>query len=98
MNVTFLEIASLELDDAFEYYEYQQQNLGHRCVYEVENAIERIKYYPKAWHTFSHSTRRCLVKGFPYGVLYQEIEENSILIVAVMNLHRKPNYWIERLN
>jgi hypothetical protein len=40
--------------------------------------------------------RRALVHRFPYGVLYAE-EENRIWIVAVMNLHRQPDYWRERL-
>jgi len=68
MNIDFLEVAARELDDAFAYYEYQQQNLGHRFIYEVWNTIERIRYYPKAWHGFSPNTRRCLVKNFLMGL------------------------------
>ena len=97
MNISFLDIATQELDDAFEYYEYQQQNLGSRFIFEAQNTIERIKHYPKAWHSFSHNTRRCLVKNFPYGIIYQEKANNLILIIAVTNLHRQPNYWIDRL-
>ena len=40
--------------------------------------------------------RRCLVKDFPYGIVYQ-IREYEVFIITVANLHRKPNYWIERL-
>ena len=98
MNATFLDIAAKELDDTFEYYEYQQKNLGLRFILEVENTIERIKYYPKAWHVLSENTRRCLVKNFPYGIIYQERDNDFILIIAVMNLHRQPNYWIDRIN
>jgi len=39
--------------------------------------------------------RRSLVKRFPYGVLYSK-ENNGILILAVMNLHREPGYWETR--
>lgn len=97
MIISFLDSAIVELDDAFEYYEYQQQNLGYRFVREVENAIERIKYNPQAWHKFSSNTRRCLVKNYPYGVIYKEQDDDSILIIAIMNLHRKPNYWSNRI-
>lgn len=96
MNVEFLDIASDELHDAFEYYEYQQSNLGYRFISEVNNAVNLIKMYPSAWHKLSNSTRRCLVKTFPYGVIYQE-RDDTIVIIAVMNLHRKPNYWVNRV-
>jgi len=39
--------------------------------------------------------RRSLVKRFPYGVLYSE-ENNGIFILAIMNLHRHPDYWKHR--
>lgn len=92
MNISFSDIAKIELDDTFEYYENEQINLGYRFINEIENAIERIKFYPKGWHPMSKNTRRCLVKNFPYGIIYQ-IREDSILIIAIANLHRKPNYW-----
>ena len=95
IEVKFLELAQQELDDAFEYYEYQQLDLGYRFVQEVHNSIELIKAYPLGWSSISKNTRRCLVKNFPYGVIYQK-RENIILVVAIANLYRKPNYWIER--
>lgn len=95
-NVKFLEQALLELDDAKEYYEYQQSNLGIKFVSFVKKSVSLIKKYPFAWNPLSNEIRRCLVKGFPYGLIYQ-IRENEILIIAVANLHRKPNYWIDRI-
>ena len=96
MEVKFLELAQIELDETFDYYEYQQKNLGLRFINEVEKSIELIKYYPLGWHQLSKNTRRCLVKNFPYGIVYQ-IKEEYILVVGIVNLHRKPNYWINRI-
>lgn len=95
-NIKFLELALLELDDAKEYYEYQQKDLGLRFLHNVQKSVNLIKEYPTAWHPLTSRTRRCLVKDFPYGIVYQ-IRNNEILIIAVVNLHRKPNYWIDRL-
>lgn len=97
MNVIFLEVAIAELNDTFEYYELQQIHLGYRFISAVENSVELIKYYPQGWHSLSPNIRRCLVKNFPYGLIYQ-IRENEIYIIAVANLHRKPNYWKDRIN
>ena len=96
MEIRFLELAQLELDEAFQYYEYQQKDLGLRFINEVENSIELIRYYPQGWQSLSKNSRRCLIKNFPYGIIYQ-VRENHILITAIANLHRKPNYWVNRL-
>jgi len=96
LPIEFLKVAEDELQDAFEYYEDQQKNLGYRFVDEVLNTIELIKFFPKGWTPFSQNTRRCLVKSFPYGVIYQ-IRKDLILVIAIANLHKKPNYWINRI-
>jgi hypothetical protein len=95
VKVEFLKLAQQELDDAFEYYEYQQSNLGYRFVEEVYNTLDLIKTYPLGWSAISQNTRRCLLKTFPYGVIYQK-REYSILVVAIANLYREPNYWVNR--
>lgn len=40
--------------------------------------------------------RRSLVRRFPFGVLYA-FENEDIFVLAVMHLHREPNYWKNRL-
>ena len=96
MNIKILDQAAMELDDAFNYYQYEQENLGYRFINKFTDAIELIKFYPNGWHRLSKKLRRCLIKNFPYGIIYQ-IRENEIIIVAVANLHRKPNYWVNRI-
>ncbi|MDF1882109.1 type II toxin-antitoxin system RelE/ParE family toxin [Sulfurimonas sp. MAG313] len=96
MKIEFLPPAQQELDEAFTFYEYQQKGLGKRFVKELKFSIYRIKEFPLAWQNITKSTRRCLVKNFPYGVVYQ-LEKEKIIIVAIANLHRKPNYFFKRL-
>ena len=96
MEIRFLEIAQSELDGAVEYYNSESPGLGDQFLLEVLNAIERIKRFPEAWHPFSKNTRRCQTRRFPYGIIYQ-ILEAEILILAIGNLHRKPDYWHNRL-
>ena len=96
MKISFLEVAQVELDDAIEYYNYDAPGLGDAFLTEVLNAIASIGEFPEAWHPFSKRTRRCQTRRFPYGIIYQ-IREDEILIVAVANLHRKPDYWKDRI-
>lgn len=98
MKVRFLKLAEAELDDAVEYYNSEQENLGLRFQAEVVRAIDRVMQYPSSYQKISkYSSRRCLVYKFPYGVIYQYQEDkNEILIVAIAHLHRKPDYWYSR--
>ena len=96
MKIIFLEIAQIELDEAIEYYNYEVSGLGDMFLAEVVNALNRISEFPEAWHPCSKRTRRCQTRRFPYGLIYQ-IRGQEILVVAVANLHRKPDYWKDRI-
>ncbi|EIC30910.1 MULTISPECIES: type II toxin-antitoxin system RelE/ParE family toxin [Methylomicrobium] len=97
MRVEFLEAAEAELDEAFQWYETQQPNLGVQFLTEFDAAIRRIVAFPKSYALLGNEIRRCLVKRFPYGILYG-IDADRIIIVAAAHLHRKPNYWLDRLD
>ena len=95
MRVRFLELAQYELDDAFLWYEEQMPGLGRELLDEVDRSIRRVARWPLAGKEISTDVRRCLVKRFPYGIIYG-IEEDMIVVVSFAHLHRKPYYWIER--
>ena len=96
MRISFLEPARVELDDAVNYYNYEEVGLGEAFLSEILNTLDRIVRFPDAWQPISRRTRRCQTRRFPFGVIYKKREED-ILIVAVAHLHRSPEYWQERL-
>jgi len=91
----FHEDAEREFLESIDYYEECEAGLGLRFSKEIYATINRICEYPYAWEKIDTKTRRSLANKFPYGVLYR-ISNNEILIMAVMNLHRMPNYWKKR--
>ncbi|MFZ2404336.1 MAG: type II toxin-antitoxin system RelE/ParE family toxin [Methylobacter sp.] len=95
MKIEFLEAAQTELDQAFEWYENQQKDLGVQFLNEFDAAIRRIANYPESYILIEKDVRRCLVKRFPYGILYG-VNADKIIVIAVAHLHRKPDYWIDR--
>ena len=96
MKVRFISPANNELDEAVRYYDHQLPGLGFRFFQEVTAAIDRIRFMPEAWTRIGERTRRCLLKGFPYALLYI-IEPSEILITAVANLHRNPEHYNDRI-
>jgi len=96
LKVRFISPANNELDEAVRYYDHQLPGLGFRFFQEVSAAIDRIRFMPEAWTKIGERTRRCLLKGFPYALLYI-IEPSEILITAVANLHRNPEHYNDRI-
>lgn len=96
MKVRLLDVAQKELDDAIEYYNVESPGLGDQFLIEVLAGFDRIKQFPHAWHPYTENTRRCQTRRFPYGITYQ-ILESEVLIIAVAHMHRRPGYWRDRI-
>ena len=97
MRIRLLDVAQQELDEAVEYYNAESSGLGERFLLEALNVFERIKQFPQAWHPYTENTRRCQTRRFPYGIIYQVLE-SEILIVAIAHMHRQPGYWQDRIS
>lgn len=96
MKIEFHPEAIAEFRDAAKYYEKQQHGLGSRFTNAIETAVARIVESPANWRVIEDDVRRYLTKVFPYAVLYS-IEDDYILIVAIMHCHREPGYWRNRV-
>jgi len=96
MNMRFLDVASQEVNDAIDFYNAEREGLGDDFWVEVKHALNSIIIFPKAWHPLSLRTRRCRLRRFPYGVIYQ-VRKHELLVIAVAHLHRKPGYWKNRV-
>jgi plasmid stabilization system protein ParE len=77
------------------YYEYQAPGLGQDFLGKIDAAIADISSNPERWPILGGQTRRRLVHRFPYGVYYR-IEPEEIVIVAIADLRRRPDYWVTR--
>ncbi len=96
MEVEFIEPASIELDDAIEYYNLQSHGLGDKFFDEVLNTIDLIVLFPAIWTEVTKHTRKALLRKFPYNLIYTKRNE-KIYILAVAHQHREPEYWIDRV-
>jgi plasmid stabilization system protein ParE len=96
MNVRLLEIAQRELDEAIEHYNGEEPGLGDAFLVETLAAIERIRRFPDGWHPMSLNLRRCLLRRFPYGLIYGR-DGADVVIVAVAHTRRRPGYWRDRI-
>ena len=97
MTYNFHPEARAEYREAAAFYEERGPGLGAAFTIEIESAIERSLAGSARWRVIEQDVRRCLAHKFPYGILYT-VESDSVLIVAVMHLRRRPGYWRDRLS
>ena len=81
---------------AIDYYNDAEPGLGMAFYSEIEDAIALVERYPDLWTGIGGGIRRCLVRRFPYAILYSQ-EAGRIYIYAIMNTSREPDYWRNRL-
>jgi len=96
MKIEYLKLAKLEFHDAISYYETEQKDLGKKFESNIKSSINRIKRFPTAYVKIQDEVRKCVLHKFPFNIMYS-IEENHIVIIAIAHHHRKPDYWIERI-
>lgn len=94
MRAVFSELARRELDDATIFLEVQNFGLGRRFRTEILSAVRRIQSFPQAWPIERPDIRKCVIRRFPYKILYS-IEADHIFIIAIAHQHRHPDYWVD---
>ena len=95
MPVSFNVLAERELNEAAQYYESEQAGLGAAFLSDVRRCTEAVVANPHAGQIVLQSIRRRLCQRFPYGLLYT-VTDGEVRVLAVMNLRRRPGYWVGR--
>jgi plasmid stabilization system protein ParE len=93
--VRLLQPAEFEMLEAARFYESQATGLGLEFLDKVDAAIQDIGMNPERWPMLQTNIRRRLILRFPYALLYR-IDENEIVVQAVMHLRQRPGYWSGR--
>jgi len=95
-TIRFHPEAKAELAAAVRWYEGQLPGLGGQFRAEAKAAVSRIAQAPEAFGAVGDDIRCHILHRFPYGLLYQ-VHADHIFVVAVMHLHRDPQYWENRV-
>jgi plasmid stabilization system protein ParE len=94
-RLRFNPLAEAEAFEAARWYDERSPGLGAAFVAAVHEATTRILEAPMRWRLVS-GTRRYLMGRFPFAIVYREIAEDEVEIVAVAHLKRRHAYWSKR--
>ncbi len=84
-----------EVTAAERWYRESHETASARFRRELDRAVDLICERPEAGSPYLTSTRRILLRRFPFFVVYRVRGEN-VQIVAVAHGRRRPGYWRAR--
>lgn len=96
MKVIFHPEAYEEMLESARFFEEKSIGLGSDLLTAIQQAASRIEKFPASGAVEQGNIRKCLVRGFPFTLLY-EANADHIFIAAVMHQHRRPGYWTRRI-
>jgi len=94
-GLVFRPSAEEDAEEAALWYERQRPGLGSRFPVELGAVLHRIREAPLQFPRVSATVRRAMLGRFPYAV-YFVIEEEVIVLLAILHMHRHPDTWKER--
>jgi plasmid stabilization system protein ParE len=87
--------AEADIAEAYQYYESCQENLGSDFILCIDEGLSRIQQNPKQFRTVLNTIRRAFVRRFLFGIYYT-INEEEIIVLAVVHARRNPKHWQSR--
>lgn len=86
----------LDIESVFDWYETEKPGLGHEFLEQLRAAYHRVLQNPLAFQDVRLGIRRALTRQFPYAI-YFSVEDDVILILAVLHCARDPAEWQRRI-
>jgi len=69
------------------WYSHIQRELGHRFSAEARTVLRRVKQNPYQFVRSHRSTRKALLRRFPYAI-YFTVNAEGVLILAILHQRR----------
>lgn len=88
-----------DVDETLYWYKLHNEELAKEFYKNLIQAFYNILHNPKSYQKVHRDSRRCLVKKFPYSIIFNIDEVNlQIIIITVFHNSRNPKSWKERIN
>lgn len=88
-TLTILDQAEREIQTEFDWYEDRSPGLGERLLTSIDESFDLIIDYPNSFPVRRKNYQQCLVRGFPYIIVYK-IAGNQIIVHQLFHVKRRP--------
>ena len=88
--------ALADVQRIFRYYKRRSPGAAIRFLEAMDKALSSISRNPLQYAEGDENTRTCLLKKYPYLVIYRKYHR-SVTIFAVSHAKRRQQHWRKRL-
>lgn len=94
-SIDFETEASLEMQNAYDWYEMQQIGLGEKLFSILDEYFELICKNPFQNPIIYKKKRAVFIQDFPYQIIYA-VYDTKVIVYSVFHTKRNPKIWKKR--
>ncbi len=94
-NLEFKADASIEMQEAYEWYEIQLAGLGERFFETLDNYFKSICISPEQFKVVYKKKRAVYFQDFPYQIIFS-IYKDTVVVFSIFHSKRNPKIWKKR--
>jgi plasmid stabilization system protein ParE len=87
--------AERDFTESLCWYAERSQHAAEGFEAEFAAVLELIRADPRRFPLCDGRYRYCLMRRYPFQVIYREVED-GVAIIALAHAKRRPNYWSGR--
>ena len=88
--------AEIDFDKSYEYYYEDSPKVADIFFKRINLSLENVKQNPDSFSIVYKNVRKYVVKKFPF-VIYYQIVDSIIRVIAVFHTSRNPEIWNDRI-
>jgi len=89
-QVVILEKAFQEIENAKDYYENNQINLGTSFTKEVFSILEILETNPLLFPVKFNNIREAVIKKFPFVIIFEILSNDDVVVLSIFHFRRNP--------
>jgi plasmid stabilization system protein ParE len=96
MIVRYHELARQEVIEITKYYAELRTGLESEFLQELDSALSIVEANPVLFEEIRPGYRCCMLKRFPYSVIYRIVDPQLVRVVVVRHHSRRPGHGMRR--
>jgi toxin ParE1/3/4 len=88
--------AENDFDNSYNYYYNESSKIANAFFQRINASLEIIRKSPQSFQVIHKDLRKFIVTQFPF-VIYYQVFDSTIRILAFFHTSRNPEIWKERI-